>query len=402
MFQSPTAIRFYFFMLYPRMLMALIVACVGLLPRAQGQNAADVHRLRNNLNCVDLSDLRGKLSLKASETAQILRVSEEWERSTWEPGGQRDSVGYPAVVVNDQGKNPDGKFYLYYAHHDPTSGIGCAISDSITGPYSKLSDIDSGREHSMVLVNPHYPGKSGDPSHYSSPCVVWNADEQLWFMYFHYYNHYHGAWKSDPKSPGAGDQMTALATCADLSSHKWSVLKDPDVGKVSVHDIVPVLPTTKEAWMGSQSSYHAVARLADGRWMAFLRGTPVEGLPTLGFATSADGRRWQYFEQNPVIHQKQTRRSHQGIYRPGFIGYLGKNRKDEDEYLVVWTESPAAGDVPQPRYGYTTDFVRIRRDRRGYAGWPAGDGHIRAWREGNRLYLFTDKYVHTLKLRVAR
>ena len=356
----------------------------------------------NNVNCVDLSDMRGRLPLKAFETKQILRKSERWENSTWKRGDKQDSVGYPTVVRNDRGKNPDGKYYLYYAHHDPTSGIGCAISKSIAGPYTKLAELDSSRKHSMVLVNPHSPGKPGDPSHYSSPCVVWNEDEQLWFMYFHYYNHFHGAWEADPQYPGDGNQMTALASCADLASHEWTIFKNLKLGEVSVHDIVPVLPTTRKPWMHSESSYHAVARLADGRWLAFLRGTPVNGLPKLGFATSTDGRKWQYFDQNPVIHQNQRGRRYRGIYRPGFVGYLGKNRKKEDEYLLVWTESPAAGDVPEPHYGYTTDFVKIRRDRRGYAKWPAGDGQIRAWREGNRLYLFTEKHVHTMRLRVAK
>lgn len=29
----------------------------------------------------------------------------------------------------------------------------------------------------------------GDPDHTSSPWVVWNEQEKLWFMYFHYFNH---------------------------------------------------------------------------------------------------------------------------------------------------------------------------------------------------------------------
>ena len=32
-----------------------------------------------------------------------------------------------------------------------------------------------------------------DPSHNSSPWVVWNEREQLWFLYFHFYNHAHAA-----------------------------------------------------------------------------------------------------------------------------------------------------------------------------------------------------------------
>ena len=34
--------------------------------------------------------------------------------------------------------------------------------------------------------------RSSEPSHNSSPWVLWNEQEKLWFMYFHFYNHAHG------------------------------------------------------------------------------------------------------------------------------------------------------------------------------------------------------------------
>jgi hypothetical protein len=305
-------------------------------------------------------------------------------------------------VRNDHGKNADGKYYLYFAHHDPTSGIGCAVAEQVEGPYRKIKTLEAGRAHSMVLVNPHYPGKQGDPSHFSSPCVIWCEEEKLWFLYFHYYNHYHGAWKGDPSTPGQGNQMTALAVSEDLSSHRWRIVRDEALGKVSVHEIAPVLPTTKSPWMESASSYHTIQRLPGGGWLAFLRGTPVKGLPTLGFATSRNGRQWDWGKNNPVLHPDDGGKGHRGIYRPGFIAYLGKLRSGKRKYLLVWTESPAAGDVPQPRYGYTTDFIKVVRDPRGHAKWPAGDGLISPWREGNRLYLFTGKDLHIMKLSGSR
>lgn len=354
--------------------------------------------LDNNLKCVDLSDLRAPLPLVLTRSKRILRRTEAWEHSTWDPKADRDSVGYPAVVKNDRGKRPDGKYYLYYAHHDPSSGIGCAVAEAVGGPYRKLAQLDAKRKHSMVLVNPHYPARRGDPSHYSSPRVLWNADKKLWYMYFHYFNHYHGAWEKAAARPGKGYQMTALATCADLGSHKWTVVRDQAVGKVSVHDILPVLPTTRKTWMSAESSYHAIQRLPDGRWLAFMRGTALGGLPQLGFATSANGRGWQYLPQNPVIHPNDGGGGQKGIYRPYFVGYLGINRSKKRMYLLVWGESPASGDVPKVTYGYTTDFVKVQRDRRGYARWTGGDGPISPWREGNKLYLFAGKYVHTMIL----
>ena len=121
-------------------------------------------RLDNNLKCVDLSDMKGQLPLDVVSSKKILVRTEPWEYSTWTVAARKDdTVGYPSMVHNDRGKNPDGKYYLYYAHHDPTSGIACAVADSIEGPYHKLKKLDPQREHSLVLVNPHFPGKIGDP-----------------------------------------------------------------------------------------------------------------------------------------------------------------------------------------------------------------------------------------------
>ena len=92
----------------------------------------------NRLSIVDLSDLDGPLPLDVVSTRQILRQTEDWERSTWKnpswPDGGRDTVGFPSVVNNDRRPNADGKYYLFYAHHDPWSGIGftCLPGNSFT------------------------------------------------------------------------------------------------------------------------------------------------------------------------------------------------------------------------------------------------------------------------------
>ena len=360
-------------------------------------------RLDNNLKCVDLSDLKGDLPLDVVSSKQILRRSESWEYSTWKPEARKDdTVGYPSMVHNDRGKNPDGKFYLYFAHHDPTSGIACAIADLIEGPYHKLKKLEPDRENSLVLVNPHFPGKLGDPSHYSSPSVVWNEDEKLWFMYFHYYNHFHRLWEEHPDYPGGGNQMTALATSPDLSSHDWTIVEDEGTDKVNIPKHLPVLATTKKAWMYGTSSYHAIQRLPTGEWLAFMRGTDVKGVCSVGFARSQDGRKWEMSPENPTIRPKTGRDAEIGIYRPGFVGYLGKNPAGKHKYLVVWAESRKGADVPRMRYGYTTDFVKITPDPRGFAKWPGGDGLISTWRVDDKLYLFAAKYLHVMKLPVFR
>ena len=372
--------------------------------------------LDNNLQVVDLSDLTGDLPLNVTGTTQILQQTQNWEHSTlgnpsW-PADGHESLGYPTMVKNTHGRNQDGKYYLYYAHHDPTSGIGSAVANSITGPYIKAavphSVLGTGWTDSQVLVNPLYrPG--GMPvdwiGHYSSPSVVWNEDEDLWFMYFHYYNHYWGgagdppgeAWSTN--NPGMGRQMTGLATTPDLSSHDWTIWTDPVWSRVSAHDIVPVLPTTDAAWASGASSYNGIQRLPDGQWLAFVRGTnDSTGLPTVGFATSNDGRNWDYFSQNPVIAPGKSWTVDTSEYRPKFVGYLGENGSGEDEYLVAWAEH----SNPHVIYSTTTDFKTFQRDSRGYANWGTGDGGIvNARREGDRLYLFSGKNVHAMTLSVT-
>jgi hypothetical protein len=110
--------------------------------------------------------------------------------------------------------------------------------------------------------------------------------------------------------------------------------------------LVPVLPVTAQRWMNSQSSYHSLARLPDGRWLAFLRGTG-------------------------------------------------------GEYLLCWSESNPYDGGPKIIYGRTRDFRSVERDERGYANWPMADGLISPWREGRQLYLFAGKHLHVMDLPVS-
>ena len=167
-------------------------------------------QLDNNFQVVDLTDLSGDLPLDVVSTKQVLRQTEDWEHSTWKnpkwPAGGGNTVGYPTVVRNVHGPRPDGRFYLFYAHHDPRSGIGAAVADSLTGPYSKRIRVPGRRDNQVVPSFHGYSRNPGDPSHNSSPWVVWNPDRRLWFMYFHFFNHAHTA--------TTNFQPTALATWA--------------------------------------------------------------------------------------------------------------------------------------------------------------------------------------------
>jgi len=185
-------------------------------------------RLDGNLQVVDLSDLEGPLPLDVVSTRQILWRSEPWEHPTWKnpdwPAGGPDTVGYPCVVKNDRGPGADGKYYLFYAHHDPRSGIGVAVADTITGPYRKNVRVPGRCDNQVVPAFHAGSHNPDDPDHSSSPWVIWNEEEKLWFMYFHYFNH--------DRSRVPGYQLTGLATCSNLASHRWTIWKDPSFGTV--------------------------------------------------------------------------------------------------------------------------------------------------------------------------
>ncbi len=354
--------------------------------------------LDNNLQVVDLSDLVGPLPLDVLSTRQVLRQTEDWEHSTFKnqdwPKGGRDTVGFPTVVKNDHGPDPDGRYYLFYAHHDPRSGIGVAVADSITGPYSKKVSVPGRSDNQVVPAFHASSSNPDDPDHTASPWVVWNEEEQLWFMYFHYFNHVRN------KVPGY--QLTAMASSPDLASHKWKIWQDASSDTVPPYR--PVLPTTGDVWISEATSYNTVHRLPDGSWLAFVRGTStIAGdPPKLGFASSRDGRNWKYFTENPIIHQKDGDGGRAGVYRPGFIGYLGRNDEGKDEYLLAWEESHHFDGDARLIFGTTTDFKKVTRDPRGHVKWEGSDGPISAWREGDRLYLFSGKFVHEMKLAVSQ
>ncbi|MBV5329226.1 MAG: hypothetical protein JZU65_16655 [Chlorobium sp.] len=255
------------------------------------------------------------------------------------------------------------------------------IADKITGPYRKLKEINPSLADSQVIACKMH-GSSCKPDssyHFAGPTVVWNAAEKLWFMYFHYEEN---EWNLDK-----GHQKTTLATTSDLSSNVWEIWTDQDGNPRQV------LPTTPRdvLWMNSQSSYHAIQQLPNGTWLAFMRGTGgvfengafKQDVTKLGFASSIDGRTWTYFTDNPIITQDQSTRK--GVYRPGFIGFLGNG-----SYLACWSESNYYDLSPELMCGTTNDFHTVTRWQTGYL-WNTEDGTMTPWREGNKFYLINGK-----------
>ena len=93
------------------LLWSFLLVCPGVLAGKDQAGTAGRKLLDGNLQVVDLSDLDKALPLDVVSTTQILRQTEAWEHSTWKnpnwPAGGGDSVGFPSLVKNDRGPNPD-------------------------------------------------------------------------------------------------------------------------------------------------------------------------------------------------------------------------------------------------------------------------------------------------------
>ena len=166
---------------------------------------------------------------------------------------------------------------------------------------------------------------------------------------------------------------------------------------------MPVIPTTKKPWMYGTSSYHSIQRLPTGEWLAFMRGTDVKGACSVGFARSQDGRKWDLFPENPMIRPKSGPDAELGIYRPGFIGYLGKGFCRQSTSTWSFGRRAARGRTCRKCVTVIRPISsRSFRIRRGFAKWPGGDGLISTWRVDDKLYLFAAKYLHVMKLPVFR
>jgi hypothetical protein len=322
-------------------------------------------------NALDLRDQTCFPGLTLITDQQTLTNTETWEDGL---GPGKDRVGYPSVVHNTHGANPDGKFYLFYAIHDPYSGIAAATAETLDGPWTKVGPGGVSQPDSRVLRAPRRPRTT---SHFSSPVVTWNESEKLWFMYFHFYSN---EWEK-----GGGHQRTALATSRELAARDWTPWVDAD-GK-----LIAVMPVVKQRWMNSQSTYHAIYKLPGRYWLAFLRGVGgqyskgnawQQDPAQLGMAVSTDGRRWAELPGNPLIHQRDGRGGKAGVYRPEFIALL------RDQFLLSWAESDYYDANPTPVAGVSTDLIRVTPTQVGFGDWRPADGAASTWRQGDVVHFF--------------
>jgi hypothetical protein len=327
-------------------------------------------------NLYDLKNIQ-RIFHTPDVSQSVIHPTELWE--FWSD----NDVGYPTVIRNTKGINPDGRYYLFYSSHGVPAGIASAVADKLQGPYKKIST--SILADSRVLIPPIRPW---DTSHYSSPQVIWNPDAGLWHLYFHYY--------LNEFDKGLGHQKTALAVSPELAVNKWEIIRGADGG------IMSVLPVSSKGWMNSQSSYHHISRAGSGLWIALLRGTGgayratgkatdwEQDTTAIGLAFSADGFKWHEYPGNPVLRPNVPPVRKQGVIRPVLLGIWG------DQICIVWSESDYYDSNRVTRYAVFND---LRLDKPpvfiGEVDWVAEDGPASVAIDGETIGVFTGR---TLKL----
>lgn len=305
------------------------------------------------------------------KTEEILRSTEDWESQSDE------QPGYPALVQNTKGRRADGDYYLFYSVHDAPAGIALAKSSKIDGDFlkrvhwPKVTKLDS-----RVLKAPIRPRQV---SHFSSPSIVWDRKTRNWFLYFHYY--------SNEFADGNGHQKTAVAISAELDGTDWHIVSDDNSRYIST---MPAAP----GWANSQSSYHAVARLDDGVWLALLRGTSIKKeldgtdiiTTALALATSRDGIEWSLLEDHPFITAKLPKT----VLRPMHIIC------DTNGKLSVMFQMSKPG-APRDQFSqiYVAPVSDLSAQERIWEGITISDGAISMELSRRNLYLFTgNRRIH--------
>lgn len=312
------------------------------------------------------------------QSRQILAVSEHWELGR--EGGPKDQIGYTSIVRNSHGKDPDNKYYLFYSIHDAGSSIAMAVSETIDGNFTKLANLELGRSDSVVLRSPLRPYST---SHYASPVIIWNSTTQLWHMYFHFYDNRWGS--------GLGHQHTAVAFASNLNGD-WEVYKDSHGYAISV------LPVTKSRWMNSQSSYHFISKLSNGKWIALLRGTGgsyidgewAQDTTKIGAAISDDGIKWALLNNEAVLAQDSYAGARTGNFRPLLLTPCEKGG-----FLLAWSEAMFYDSNPIVRYGYTKNFSEISVAD-AVIDWQPADGPASLISGGQQLYIANGRFLHAL------
>ncbi len=152
------------------------------------------------------------------------------------------------------------RYYLFYAPHDDPGGISMMMAQDLNGPWTEyannpfIENVWFREDGSEIYRVPHV----------SSPDVIWNETEQLFFLYFH-----------------GNNTQTRFATSPDLIHWTYG-------------DIAVVAKDFMET--GNEASYarvyeHTVPGL-DNKYIMLLMGKDHSGIRKIYWAHSQDGRNW--------------------------------------------------------------------------------------------------------------
>jgi hypothetical protein len=155
-----------------------------------------------------------------------------------------------------------GRYYLYYAPHNPPGGICLAFGNSLSGQFTEYPN-------NPIVANvwsPHY-----NVSHVSSPHVLWNAATRQFFLYFHGEN-----------------TTTRLASSTDgiHFTYQSTVLN------------TGMIPNSTETSY-ARVFEHAIAGLGNTYVMVFMGVT--NGTRKIFWGWSANGRNWS-FDPVPLVN----------------------------------------------------------------------------------------------------
>ncbi|OXY91628.1 hypothetical protein OG728_36025 [Streptomyces microflavus] len=227
---------------------------------------------------------------------------------SYNPTGE---IIFPCIRgVYDKLSNPLGRYYLYYAPHDPPGGICLAYGNSLEGPFTEY------KANPIVSNNwsPHYK-----VSHVSSPHVLWNADARELWLYFHGENNTTRLARSKDGITFTYDRTVLTTAMLPAGSREASY------ARVFRHDLPSRGAKYVMLFMWNQANDHR----------------------DIGWGWSADGRNWT-FSQQPLI-------DHAAV---GAVNVSGPHllTRNGSAYVVYHTDKGSGGDIRITEVGM--DFSR--------------------------------------------
>ncbi|WP_020672435.1 hypothetical protein [Amycolatopsis nigrescens] len=192
---------------------------------------------------------------------KFLRVAFDKNALKYNPTGE---LIFPCIRgVAGRVAKPLGRYYLYYAPHDPPGGICLSYADSLEGPFTEYP----GNPIVSRAWNPHY-----DVSHVSSPHVLWREDLRELWLYFHGEN-----------------TTTRLARSKDGINFSYD--------KVVLSASMLPSGTTETSY--ARVFEQSLPRLGANYVMVFMINNAANRR-SIGWGWSADARNWT-FAQEPLI-----------------------------------------------------------------------------------------------------